>query len=76
MMNSPRPDDLSFLIAKLHPQAARYHKEELIFFIMAVPDELALELDQFDLHIVDVACNSWRPGFLKRGKPVPRDFSW
>ena len=40
-----RPDDLSFLIAKLLSQAARNHKEELIFFIMAVPDELALELD-------------------------------
>ena len=41
---------------------------------MAVPDELALKLDQLNLHIVDVAGNSWRPGFLKRGKPVREIF--
>lgn len=43
-MNSP-PDDLSLLIAKVDPQATRSDKDELIFFIMPVPDELALELD-------------------------------
>jgi hypothetical protein len=44
--------DNGFVIAKLHAQCAFYHKEELVFVIMMMPDEFAFEFNNLYIAIV------------------------
>ena len=61
MFNAMRNDDeLAFpnyrlVIAKLHAQHAFHYKEEFVFNVMMVPDELAFDLDDLHRAIVDNA---------------------
>jgi hypothetical protein len=59
MFNAARDDDKfpfvdnGFVAAKLHPQFAFHHQKKLVFVVMMMPDKVALELDGFEIAIID-----------------------
>src|SRR5260370_7189451 len=64
MLDASRNDDElafandGFVVAEFHAQCAFDDEEELVFGVVMVPDELPLELDDFDFAIVDFADNA------------------
>jgi hypothetical protein len=61
MLDHARDDDKfagandGLMVAKLHAQDAFDDQEELIFVLMMMPEELALEFDDLNIAIVDPA---------------------
>jgi len=73
MCSTPRGDDHEFAlidpqvsIAQPDQQTALEHEEQLILVSVVVPDKLALELDQLELHVVDLVGDLGAPVVLKR----------
>src|SRR5262245_24764093 len=56
----PRPQ-VPVAIAELHSQASGDHEEELVLPLVVVPDELALELDQLHVAVIQLARDSRIP---------------
>src|SRR5207253_1089698 len=54
--------------AQAHGDSAFDHQEQLVFVLMMMPHELALELDQLDVGIVQLAGDFWLPVFVEAGK--------
>jgi len=55
-------DELAFfepdgLVAELDPEPALHHQEHLIFVVMVMPDEFAIDLGELDLLTVQFAGN-------------------
>src|SRR5919108_6348441 len=50
--------------SQLDPKASFDHIEELVFMLVVVPDEIALELDGFDVEVIDLADDLRGPVFL------------
>src|SRR5262245_59232531 len=57
-------DDL--LIAQQKAQPALHHQKELILCLVLMPDKLPLDLDQFDIRVVQLARNPGIPMVLKK----------
>lgn len=55
--------DLNVTLAELHGEPAFDHEEQLILALVMVPYELALELDELDVGVIDLADDL--------GAPVP-----
>src|ERR1700680_2804989 len=70
MLDSPGNDnELAFLqpplpVAELHPEAAFRHQEHLVFLVMMVPDELALEFAELHHLAIEFSRDVRFPGFL------------
>jgi hypothetical protein len=47
--------DTRFVIAEFHAQRAFDYQEEFVFIVVMMPDEFALDLDYFDLGVVEFA---------------------
>ena len=71
MLDAMRDDDeLALLddlvpIAKLHQQAALVHQEQFVLAPVKAPGELARELGELDLHVVNLTGDLRRPGLLE-----------
>jgi hypothetical protein len=71
MLHAPRHDDeLALLqpkitVAQLHQQTAFDHQEELVLLVVLVPDELALQLGQLDLKVVQLAYDARAPALVE-----------
>ena len=74
MLHAARHDQkLSFVkrhaaVAKLHSKRAVNYQKKFIFIGVAVPDELAFELDQLDVLSVQFAHNARIPMIVYQGK--------
>src|ERR1700676_1313912 len=70
MLDSPGNDnELAFLqphlpVAELHPEAAFRHQEHLVFLVMMVPDELALEFAELHHLAIEFSREVRFPGVL------------
>jgi len=72
MMNSPGSDrDLA--VSELHAQPALQHEEQLVFHLVRVPHELALQLDQLDVEVVDRPDGLGAPQLLELSQLVRQD---
>jgi hypothetical protein len=61
---------LDRLVTELHPELSLNYQEHLVFVLMAVPDELALKLDQLDQLSIEFAGDVWLPRFVNSGEFV------
>ena len=48
---------LARVVAELHAEPPLYHEKHLVFVVVVMPDELALELDQLDELSIEFARN-------------------
>ncbi len=55
------------LVAKVDPDPTLHHEEELVLVLVMVPDELALQLGQLDVEVVDLADDLRAPVFGDTG---------
>ena len=46
-------------VTKIHPKPPFHDQEKLILIVMMMPDELSLELDQFDVLAIQARQRSW-----------------
>src|SRR5262245_48135250 len=76
MFNAPRHNqELPLLqrdlaIAKLHHEVALDDEKELVFKVVLVPDEVALELDEFDVLAIELPDDPWPPMVVNEGQLV------
>src|SRR5262245_29535470 len=69
MLDAARNDDelsrldLTHFVSKLHPQQTGQDEEELVFGLVMMPDELALQLDQLHSLSVEFADDARSPVF-------------
>src|SRR5262249_24371947 len=55
-------------VAKADSHPALHHEEHLVFLLVVVPDELALDLDELDRVLVDLSRKTRGPTFLEPGE--------
>ena len=60
--------DEGFAVPEFHAQSALDDQEKLVFVFMMMPDEFALELDGFDVAVVDFADDARVPAIGKKGE--------
>src|SRR5689334_11255668 len=80
MFNAMRDDDeltgidqdfaLTAVLAHSHAQCAFHNKEQLVFNLVVMPEELALQLGQLDVGIVDFPDDLRTPPVGEKGELV------
>jgi hypothetical protein len=73
MFGFPRNDDeFTFLephmtIAEFHAESTFNHEEKLIFLVMVVPEEFALEFNELDKLTIELSDDPGTPGIFEDG---------
>jgi hypothetical protein len=59
---------LPIAVTELHAEPPRHHEKELVLPLVLVPHELAGELDELDVHVIDLADYLRRPAVGEAGE--------